>query len=139
VRWDWVVLWLAKAEEDLSACDLILKGPMSSYGTVSFHAQQAIEKSLKALLVRHQVEFGKTHNLGELLRLAESIVTGIARKLAAAVELTPYAEEERYPTEQPPVSREAAGRHVAIAGTVRDAVRELLKPYLDAGRPSGQR
>jgi len=47
-------------------------------------------------LVGHQVEFGKTHNLGELLRRAESIATGIARRLAAAVELTPYAVEERY-------------------------------------------
>jgi hypothetical protein len=45
---------------------------MPSYRLVSFHAQQAAEKSPKALLIRHQVDFGKTHNLGELLQLADA-------------------------------------------------------------------
>ena len=34
---------------------------------LAFHCQQAAERYLKALLVRHGIEFRKTHNIGELL------------------------------------------------------------------------
>ena len=137
MRWDWVKLWLAKAEQDLLAGDLILKGAMPSYEAVGFHAQQAAEKALKALLIRHQVEFSKTHDLGELLRLAEPVASGLTEKLGAAEALTLYAVEARYPTEEPPVGRDEAARDLAVARRVLETLRELLKPYLDAGRPSG--
>ncbi|MFQ5896767.1 MAG: HEPN domain-containing protein [Candidatus Methylomirabilia bacterium] len=137
VRWDWVRLWLAKAEEDVLAGDLILKGSMPSYETVGFHAQQAAKKALKALLIRHQVEFGKTHNLGELLGLAEPAAPGITGKLSDAEVLTPFAVDTRYPTEEPAVDREQAARYLALAREVFDHIRALVKPYLDAGRPSG--
>jgi len=44
--------WLLKARSDLNACRRMLEtdGP---YDTSCFHAQQAIEKSLKALLAFH--------------------------------------------------------------------------------------
>ena len=108
---------------------------MASFETASFHAQQAAEKCLKALLVRYQVEFGKTHNLGELLRLADGIVPGISAQLPEVRELTLYAVDARYPGESPPVDRHAARRHAAIARKALEAVRSLLKEYLDAGRP----
>ena len=130
-------LWLTKAEEDLQAGDLILNGNMPSYGTVSFHAQQSAEKALKALLIRHQVAFGKTHDLGELLQLAEAEAAGISQTLADAETLTPYAVQTRYPTEDPSVDRGEAGRHLELARKVLGAVRAALKPYLDAGRPGG--
>jgi HEPN domain-containing protein len=44
--------WLAKSEEDLLVSGLILGAEMTSYDTAGFHAQQAAEKALKALLVR---------------------------------------------------------------------------------------
>ncbi|MEN6402517.1 MAG: HEPN domain-containing protein, partial [Armatimonadia bacterium] len=37
--------------------------------TVCFHAQQAVEKSLKALLAMHDVDYPLTHNVQWLLRL----------------------------------------------------------------------
>jgi HEPN domain-containing protein len=52
-----------------------------SYDTVSFHAQLAAEKALKALLVRHQVAFRKGHNLAELLELVESVESGTREAL----------------------------------------------------------
>lgn len=110
---------------------------MPSYETVSFHAQQAAEKALKALLVRHQVEFTRTHDLGELLRLAEPVVPGITPKLAEAEKLTRHAVQTRYPTGARPVSREGAVRDLAIAADVVNYARTLLQPYIDAGRPDG--
>lgn len=110
---------------------------MPSYRLVSFHAQQAAEKSLKALLIRHRVEFGRTHNLGELLRLAETVAHGIDQMLAEARALTPYAVGARYPGEEPPLDRDQASRHLALARKVLECAHTLLKPYLDAGRPGG--
>lgn len=119
------------------AGELILKGSMRSYETVAFHAQQAAEKVLKALLIKHQVDFAKTHNLSEVLSLAEPVAPGISQKLADAEALTTYAVDARYPSEEPPVDREEADRHLAVARKVLDTVAALLRPYLDAGRPGG--
>lgn len=108
---------------------------MPSYEATGFHAQQAAEKALKALLIRHQIDFTKTHDLGELLRLAEPVAPGITLKLADAEKLNRHAVETRYPTGATRVSREEAARDLAIAIDVMGHVRTLLKSYLDAGRP----
>lgn len=117
------------------AGELILKGIMPSYGAVTFHAQQAAEKGLKALLIRHQVDFGRTHNLGTLLGLADVFAAGIAGKLTEVEVLTPYAVETRYPTEEPSVLHEEAHRHLTMAKKVVAEIRILLQPYLNAGCP----
>jgi HEPN domain-containing protein len=128
---------VAAAEEDLTAAELILAGSLPSYRLVSFHAQQTAEKALKALLIRHAIEFRKTHSIGELLRLAEPVAPGLADTLVESRELTPYAARARYPGEDPPVDRDEARQHVDLARTVLVAVQEQLRPYLDAGRPDG--
>jgi HEPN domain-containing protein len=110
---------------------------MPSYETASFHAQQASEKALKALLIRHQIDFTKTHDVGALLLLAERAAPGLRRTLAAAEELTPHAVDSRYPGGEAEVEREEARRHVAVAVTVVDSVRNLLREYFDSGRPGG--
>lgn len=42
-----------------------MAGDLLSCEGASFHAQQSVEKALKALLTRRQVEFRRTHDLGE--------------------------------------------------------------------------
>ncbi len=110
---------------------------MPSYDLVGFHAQQAAEKALKALLIRHQVKFRKTHDLGKLLDLAEPIAPGVRQELADIRALTPYAVDVRYPSDEPALGREEASSHLAAARKALDHVDGLLKPYLDAGRPGG--
>ena len=119
------------------AAKAILAAAMPSYETASFHAQQAAEKALKALLIRHQVNYSKTHDLGELLRLSESVAAGIAEALAEAEQLTPHAVDTRYPTAGGPVDRDAAARDLATAECVCNHVRSLLGGYLAAGAPVG--
>ncbi len=60
VRWDFVQQWLDKAHKDLRVAGVLLRGELDDYESVGFHAQQAAEKYIKALLVRHQIEFPKT-------------------------------------------------------------------------------
>jgi len=48
---------LVKANRDLEAARILLEELDHDYEAVGFHAQQAAEKYLKALPIRHQVEF----------------------------------------------------------------------------------
>lgn len=117
--------WLAKADVDLSAGRALLS-THSLAEAAAFHAQQAAEKSLKAFLVWHQVEFPKTHDIRRLLELCASIAPDLAESLAASAELTPYGVEYRYPGEYPPVSKGAAERSLATArGVVGEVARRL--------------
>ncbi len=129
--------WLASGDGDLLAGKAILAAAMPSYEAASFHAQQAAEKALKALLVRHQVNFRKTHDLGELLRLAEPVASGISQALGEVEALTPHAVDSRYPTAGAPVDREAAARDLGLAERACAHVRGLLSDYLSAGNPRG--
>jgi HEPN domain-containing protein len=128
---------MASAENDLLAAQALLEVQLPSYETASFHAQQASEKALKALLIRHQVDFMKTHDLGDLLLLADRVAPGLSRTLAAAAELTRHAVDSRYPSLGDDVSREEATHHVRIASNVLVSVREHLRDYVDSGRPGG--
>ena len=60
--------WVQKAENDLQTATYTLQlGEEGPTDTICFHAQQCIEKYLKALLVLHAIEFPRTHNLGVLI------------------------------------------------------------------------
>jgi len=60
--------WLIKAASDLAAGRLVVEGD-GPYDTACFHAQQAIEKSLKGFLVLRKQAAPRTHDLEELQRL----------------------------------------------------------------------
>ena len=58
--------WLIHAESDLQLA-ATGKSPKVLYETLCFHAQQAVEKALKAVLIANNVPSTKTHNIGSLL------------------------------------------------------------------------
>jgi HEPN domain-containing protein len=62
---------LASAGQDLAACTLLVDAPGIGDAIVGFHAQQSIEKSLKAVLSARVIEFRRTHDLLTLLDLFE--------------------------------------------------------------------
>jgi HEPN domain-containing protein len=97
VVWDFVQQWLKKAESDLQTSKILLDAEVDDYFPCAFHSQQAIEKFLKAYLVRHQVEFRKTHDLDELLNLTNSIDPSFGDEVGSCVWLTPYGVEFRFP------------------------------------------
>lgn len=61
--------WLGKADRDLAVAELLLGQGAVYYEALAFHCQQAGEKYLKALLTWYQVEFPRTHDIGQLLDL----------------------------------------------------------------------
>ena len=116
---DFVQQWLKKADLDLQAARLLCAGELTDYFVSGFHAQQAVEKYIKAFLVRHQIEFPKTHNIGRLRQLVARRDATLAERLERADVLTPYGVDMRYPEEFEVVSQKRAEQAVTLAEWVR--------------------
>ena len=62
--------WVGKAEGDYrAATHLFTAEDATTYDAVCFHAQQCVEKYLKAILVDHSLPVPKTHDIGKLFGL----------------------------------------------------------------------
>ncbi|MBI3322063.1 MAG: HEPN domain-containing protein [Candidatus Omnitrophica bacterium] len=116
--------WIEKAEEDLRTAEHALTmGRRCPFGAICFHAQQCVEKYLKALLVFRGIDFPKTHNIPELLALVPS---SVRPELSAEEQeqLTDYATTLRYPGDWEPITRRDAKAAVETARRIREAVRK---------------
>lgn len=121
-----VLQWLSKADEDLEVAEYLLESGTSFFGAVAFHAQQAAEKYLKAMLVSAQKEFRKTHDIALLLDLVTEVDAGIAEVLSNLTVLSPFGVEVRYPGDVPDTSAAEAEQAVALARKCETTVREFL-------------
>jgi HEPN domain-containing protein len=118
--------WVVKAENDLKTAIQTLKlGKEAPTDTVSFHAQQCIEKYLKALLVFRCTPFPKIHDIH---RLGLRIPAKLRPKIKKRVEdrLTEYATVMRNPDLGPDISLSEARSAVALARRVRKEIRKHL-------------
>jgi len=97
---------LGKAENDLIAARATV-ATGKALDTVCFHAQQAAEKSLKALLALKDVVYPYRHDIGELVELVEAHFPAVARLKPELVALSPYAVELRYDDAMAPSIGEA--------------------------------
>lgn len=100
---------LRKASDDELAAQAMLPLESVTDAIVSFHAQQAVEKSLKAILAARSVEFPFIHDIGGLADLCEEAGASLPKELDGVDRLTPYAAGLRYDDDQPSiVARETA-------------------------------
>ncbi len=125
--------WVRKAVQDFAGAERLAAEGSEFRELVVFHAQQAVEKYLKALLVRHQIEFPKTHDIEKLLRLLATVHSEIANSLLEAKWLTPFGVEIRYPGDFPETLPGDENRAVELAGRAREAVMAVLGSYLSGG------
>jgi HEPN domain-containing protein len=88
--------WLLHAGSDLNLARLGRQGDVLPE-QVCFHAQQAVEKALKAVLIYSCVDFPFTHDLEELLDTLSEAGISVPTELEEIGALTPYAVETRYP------------------------------------------
>ena len=115
--------WIDKAENDLRNAEHTLTMEESCpFDTVCFHAQQCVEKYLKAQLTYLSIDFPKMHDVGELIRLLPPQLQP-AISVADQERLTDYVVEARYPGDWEPITRAEAKEMVALARQVRQAVR----------------
>src|SRR5690349_3191392 len=100
--------WLAKAGKDLRAGRIVLEYDASLGGVAAFHAQQAAEIYLKALLTWRQIPFTRTHDLGLLLELLGKDDPTLLDALRETIMLTDFAVDARYPGDIPELSNDEA-------------------------------
>jgi len=70
--------WVLKAEADFATAGRELQATANpNYDAVCFHAQQCVEKLMKALLIHLGVTPPKTHDLGALEALLTPVCPGV--------------------------------------------------------------
>ena len=84
------------AQRDLKALQGMLDADTFADEIFGFHAQQAVEKALKAWLTIVGVEYPRTHDLEELLELLEEHAEPILEAFYDLVDLTDFAVQFRY-------------------------------------------
>ncbi len=89
-------LLLHKAQQDEFALEKLIPDPASPDEIIGFHAQQAVEKMLKAVLTNAAVYYARTHNLDALLGLLRDYGISFPGELEDVGRLTPFAARFRY-------------------------------------------
>ncbi|MBN2020842.1 MAG: HEPN domain-containing protein [Sedimentisphaerales bacterium] len=119
--------WTAKADNDLKNAVHTLKlGKECPTDTVCFHAQQCVEKYLKAFLVALEKPFPKTHDTESLISFMPKDI-----RLGLSVEeerrLTEYATVLRYPGPYEAIGLSEAKQAVKLAQMVKRKITKLLE------------
>ena len=118
--------WVNKAEGDFATAARETRARKSpNYDAACFHAQQCVEKYLKALLQDYGIAFGRTHNLEMLLTPLLGRHPEWAALRPALRELTAYAVETRYPGESS--DREMARQALSQCRRARLRIRAALR------------
>ncbi len=117
--------WIEKAEEDYNSAKWLLQAPDPGHNSICFHAQQCIEKYLKAWLQEADIPVPRTHDLEELLALIVPTLPDWSQWQPDLKRITEYAVDSRYPGDSATADDTQHAMHVCEA--VRQAVRTSLK------------
>jgi HEPN domain-containing protein len=89
-------LLLSKALDDEVLLEEIVSNEKKTDEIIGFHAQQAAEKLLKALLMAREIPYRRTHDLRELIDLISDQNIQFPEPLMEVRTLSPFAVEFRY-------------------------------------------
>ena len=118
--------WLCKADSDLANARQTIAGE-GPYDTACFHAQQAIEKSLKAVIAYHGEPIPRTHELKGLAEQACRLAPGLELDRERCELRESLSVELRYDMGFWP-DRAKAGEALAVAEDVRERAAAALPP-----------
>jgi HEPN domain-containing protein len=123
--WSAVPEWIAKAEGDWEALDILLsRNTPGLRDAVVFHAQQCVEKLLKARLIQLGQPVDKIHDLAALSRQLEAVDDQWSWDNEELSDLSAGAVLARYPGFE--TSAEEQAELVEVASNVRQTLRILL-------------
>ena len=112
--------WIRKGRDDLRLAELALENGIFDYA--AFHAQQAVEKFLKAFLIKHGKPLVRTHDIAYLTERCKEIDPSFEELYdLKAHYLSDFAVEVRYPGYYS-VPGELAGEAIEIARKVLNFV-----------------
>jgi HEPN domain-containing protein len=115
--------WIEIADKDLAAAKKKKKNMWPvPYEIICFHCQQSAEKYLKWVLVLHDIDPPKIHDLEELEKLCETINPQFKTIYEKCAALTEYAVHTRYPEEKQ-LEKKDMNRALEYAQSIREFVR----------------
>ena len=117
--------WVEKAEGDYRIAKWGQQAPDPVYDAICFHAQQCIEKYLKAWLQEADIHTPRTHNLQEFLDIIVQTLPTWSHWQPDFKIITVYAVDPRYPGDSRTAEDTQHAMHVC--DEVRQAVRAQLK------------
>ena len=117
--------WIQKAEGDYDAIALHQQVASPNCDMICFHAQQCIEKYLKAWLQEADILFDKTHDLVKLLNLIVPAIPDWETWKTNLLTLSRHAVDFRYPGRS--ATAEDAQQAAHICTQTRQAIRSELK------------
>ena len=121
---------IEKAEEDYDMAALARQASRPFHDSICFHAQQCIEKYLKAWLQETDVPVPRTHDLEELLVLIEPTLPAWAQWQPDFKRITEYAANSRYSGDS--ATADDTEHAMRICDAVRQVVRTSLKLPTDS-------
>ena len=123
--WSAVPEWMIKAEGDWEALEILLsRNSPRLRDSVVFHAQQCVEKLLKARLIQLGQPVDKIHDLAALSRQLEAVDGQWSWDSEELADLSSGAVLARYPGFE--TSAEEQAELVELASHLRRALRILL-------------
>lgn len=117
--------WVDKAEADFHSANREYRARKHpNYDAAGFHAQQSIEKYLKAILQLKKIRFEKVHDLLALMKLCLPFAPELELQGEFLSYLNPFAVAFRYPGES--ASREEALQAIQAMKKLRPVLRKML-------------
>jgi HEPN domain-containing protein len=117
--------WVRKAEADFQSAQLEFRARKHpNYDAACFHAQQCIEKYLKARLQEANTPFPKSHDLAQLLELVTPVEPLWACLRAELNWLNVFAVQFRYPGRD--ADRETAKEALHACRHAREIMRAAM-------------
>lgn len=122
-----IAAWIEKGDHDLGSAKVIFQYIPEYFDTIAFHCQQAVEKYLKALLIFHEIDFQRTHDLPYLLELLSRKIKVDSEHFDKAIILDGFAVEIRYPNLTINLSKEELQEAIEIAEFFRTFLTQQIK------------
>lgn len=118
--------WLARSRSSLALAKV--NKPVECYWEdLCFHAQQAAEKALKAVLLHRGIPFRFVHDLNELLSVLAAGGVSIPARLRESGTLNEFAVMTRYPGPYEAVTEDDYRRAVELAEAVVEWAAVILQ------------
>ena len=122
---DYIKNWLFRANEDLAVIkDLHSSNPEGLTSTICFHAQQAVEKFLKAFLAFSDIDFPRTHDVDYLLMECQKIDS--ASFDIDLKSLTEFGVSVRYPDDFYIPTPDESNEYSQIAIAISEIVEKII-------------
>ena len=123
---DYINKWIFRADEDLSVVDRLCESDPSAYSSsICFHAQQAVEKYLKALLVFKGIDFRKTHDVDYLLSECQKVTSDVLDSIDLK-RLTDFGVSVRYPDDFYIPDQSETTHYIRVVKDIEQIVKSLI-------------